>query len=257
MNVTDGPIDTFCGCTSTFFTGFAVNDTVLQDFMINGAIFQDITFRNVSFDSVVFSGTEFVGCQFLGCTFTRTLFNATSFSGGVVFDSVSLQYSSMCPLSNSEAEVKNFMTLYKVELSGKMVENETFNAALFDAALNMSSEICDMEGRDEVDCDPRVDYRVYRDSFFVSASAFPGNIASGFAVYFFRRNYWLGELASEILHRVSTSFFSPLLSFRIVLWHCIILSPLHIKCRSFCSRGFVHLYSSHYPSLERHQSADS
>lgn len=193
-SVTDYPIETFCGCRNTIFTGFAVNDTVVRNLVINDVIFQDVTFRNVSFESVVFNGTEFEDCQFLGCTFTRTLFNATVFRSGVTFDSVSLQFSSMCPLNNSEAELKNSMRLYKVDIGGTFVEDETFSAALFDAALNMSSEKCDIEGRQEIDCNPP-DYRVYRDSFFISASAFPGNIASGFAVFFFRRNYWLGELS--------------------------------------------------------------
>lgn len=193
MSVVDDRIKAFCGCRSTVFTGFAVNHMELQNFKINNVVFQDITFRNVSFDTVVFNGTEFVDCQFLGCNFTKTWFNATYFKSDVVFDSVSLRSSSMCPLNGSEVQVKNFMTLYGVDIGGTFVENGTFNETFLDAALDMSSEECDMKGHEEINCNPP-DYRVYRDSFFISASGLPGNIVSAFAVYFFPRNYWLGEL---------------------------------------------------------------
>lgn len=173
-----------------------MNDTQLQHFKINDVTFYNVSFNNVSFDSVIFNGTEFIDCQFSESRFSRTLFNATDFNR-VEFDSVSLQYSSICPLNYLDVEVRNFMSMYKVSVGGNMVENRTFNGTSpFDGrVLNASLEGCELEDKhEEIKCDPPKS-TLYRDSFIISASGIPGNIASAFAVYFFPRNYWLGEFS--------------------------------------------------------------
>ena len=49
-------------------------------------------------------------------------------------------------------------------------------------------------GREKVECEVEEEEdKVYRDLFLISFAATPGNIASAIAVYFMRRNYWMGQ----------------------------------------------------------------
>lgn len=187
----------YCGCGSTVFSNITIVNTQLHMIKFNEVTFNKVSFRNVSFDQVLFNGTEFIECQFQDSSFTRTLFNATDFSGGL-FDSVSFKTSSLCPQSLQDMQVDDFTTLGNVNISGLRADNRTFNTSTFDSLINSDGdngdskkESCDLQVQfEEVVCSP-FDNRVYRDSFFISASALPGNIASAFAVYFLRRNYWL------------------------------------------------------------------
>ena len=191
--VTEDDLGKFCGCSNTMFENFILRDTKFQNFKINDVTFYNASFTSVNFDNILFNQTEFIECQFIECNFTKTLFNATDFNG-VEFRSIRIGSSSMCPLNSSDVEVENFVTSLNVNISGRSVGNRTFDTASFNKVLSLgSSHGCDLKvDREEVSCTPPSS-RLYRDSFFVSASAFPGNIASAFAVYFFRRNYWLGE----------------------------------------------------------------
>lgn len=192
----------YCGCNSTVFSNIGIVDAKLHMVQFNGVTFNNVSFRNVSFDLVLFNGTEFIDCKFQDSSFSRTLFNATDFSGGL-FDTVSFKSSSLCPQSLLDVQVSSFTTLRNVNISGLRADNRTFNKSTFDSLVNSddddndddsNKESCDLQVQfEEVICSPS-DNRVYRDSFFISASALPGNIASAFAVYFFRRNYWLGKL---------------------------------------------------------------
>ena len=68
---------------------------------------------------------------------------------------------------------------------------------------NVSDEMVTMTEGGNVSCDGVKDVKVecealnedtslYRDLFIVAAAAVPGNIASAIAVFFMRRNYWMG-----------------------------------------------------------------
>ena len=229
VTVQEDTLERFCGCSNTMFANFALEDTQLKDLMLGDVIFSNVSFRNVSFDTVLFSGTEFVNCEFSESNFTRTLFKGTDFNH-VLFNSVSIRLSSMCPLnSTGVVDVTNLWTHQNVNISGHRVDNRTFDTDSFARAVNAAESIgvCDLQVEYEDVICTAPDSRVYRDSFFVSASAFPGNIASAFAVYFFPRNYWLGEFSF-----IPSGFLNPppsLPSFRLVLFHSIIFLALRVK----------------------------
>ena len=248
-----GKLDTYCGCSGTIFTSFAVNDTQLLQFRVNDVTFQNVSFSNVTFDSVIFNGTEFIDCQFSNSTFKKTLFNATDFNS-VKFNSVNIQYSSMCPLDQSDVEVKNFMTFYQVNVSGSMIENRTFNTSPFDATV--TSEECSLEEvtEEDIECDSP-STRLYRDSFFVSASALPGNIASAIAVYLFPRNYWLGKLKQIMWQLLTVCFlaFSLYISICSVQFDGVLFFAVCVECRVVCGGSFVRVHVGQYSSLERHK----
>ena len=71
----------------------------------------------------------------------------------------------------------------KGRLSGEVVTSLT-------EGVNSS---CEGVSGEEVECEEGEESgRLYRDLFLVAAAASPGNIASAIAVYFMRRNYWMG-----------------------------------------------------------------
>ncbi len=173
-------LKSFCGCRNTIFTDMDIKDTQFSDFRMDGVVFSNVTFTNVSFSAVVFNGTEFSGgCQFRDSKFSTSYFNATYFED-VTFDSVSIESSLLCFMNGSGIRIGNSTAL---------------SAEMFEQVENQDNVNCEDEDYKDIECKaPKSG--IYRDSFFITASALPGNVASAIAVYFLRRNYWLGELLS-------------------------------------------------------------
>lgn len=169
-------MQSFCGCSNTVFTDMEITDMQFRDFRIENVIFSNVNFTNVSFSSVIFNGTQFTdGCRFKEIHFSSSYFNGTGISDDVTFDMVTIESSWLCSTSGSD----------------KVVNSTTLTAAMFQ--LGNQSNVSCAEDVEEIRCKPP-NSRIYRDSFFITASAFPGNVASAIAVYFLRRNYWLGKL---------------------------------------------------------------
>lgn len=174
-------------------------DTQLHNFKVDDVLFNNVSFVNVNFKSVVFNRTEFVNCHFSESNFSEALFNATYFNG-VVLDSVSIESSSLCSMNGTAVEVEDYVSLQDVDINGNMVASDIFNSTAFSMqVLHQVSGECPKKSYKQISCKPP-DSKVYRDSFIITASAFPGNIASAIAVYFFRRNYWMGKFLHFILY---------------------------------------------------------
>ena len=180
----------FCDCSSTRFEAITVSDQELKNWKINDVLFQNATFYNITFDSVLFNNTEFRDCKILNSTFIGAYFNSTKFID-VLFQSVDFLPNSVCISEDSEGELILDDISMNIE-GGKS-----------DIHLSSSPNWAGMDGGISTGCTAKEytnmhcssdDFRVYRDSFFVSAAALPGNIASAIAVYYLRRNHWLGKV---------------------------------------------------------------
>ena len=196
VNVTGwSHMEAYCDCSQTVFSDVTLTDSELRNFRIHDVLFSNVSFQNINFDSVVFNSTQFVDCQFYESNFTDSLFNSTQFEN-VLFHSVNIHSSSLCSMNGSAVEVcNNSLILEEVDVNGDQVDYEMLNTSAFqERVLNRGNGQKCSENKllRQIQCKPP-DNRVYRDSFFVSASALPGNIASAIAVYFLRRNYWLGK----------------------------------------------------------------
>ena len=188
-------MEAYCDCSQTVFSDVTLTDSELRNFRIHDVLFSNVSFQNINFDTVVFNSTQFVDCQFYESNFTDSLFNSTQFYN-VLFHSVNIDSSSLCSMNGSAVEVHdNSLIVGEVDINGNEVDYEMLNTSAFqELALNRGNGQKCSENKllRQIQC-KAPDNRVYRDSFFVSASALPGNIVSAIAVYLFRRNYWLGE----------------------------------------------------------------
>lgn len=195
----DDSIESYCGCENTIFSNFMLRDIQVHNFKADNAIFNNVDFINVSFVSVQFNGAGFSGCHFSESNFSNTYFNATNFDD-VTFNSVSLQSCSLCSMTGSDVEVEGEGLIFQnVDIDGKKIKYDTFNTSRFNQLLNLNESDCAVDDRyEKMVCRPS-ESRLYRDTFIITASAFPGNVASAFAVYFLRRNYWLGRFLRIII----------------------------------------------------------
>ena len=188
-------VQSYCDCSQTVFANFALTDLELKNFRVNDVIFKNVSFNNVSFESVVFNSTQFVDCQFNKVNISQSYFNSTLFDD-ILFKSVAIRSSSLCSVESLVVTVTDSsVTLQDVDLNGQTVSCKACNSSTLEdlLLLNKTDGRCSESSLlKEIQCKPP-DNRVYKDTFFISASSVPGNIVSAFAVYFFRRNYWMGE----------------------------------------------------------------
>ena len=178
-------LEPYCDCGTTLFSDMEIEDTQFKNLRMDGVIFSNVSFFNVSFSSVVFNGTQFTdGCQFIESNISSSYFNATFFEN-ITLDSVTIESSLLCSMNGSGL---------------KVVSSTRLNASMLEeGALKTGRVKCREEDSDfkEIKCKSS-NSQIYRDSFFVTASAFPGNVASAIAVYFLRRNYWLGKFLNSL-----------------------------------------------------------
>jgi len=182
-----------CDCSSTSFEDAVISNTELKSWQINDVLLNNITFSNVTFEDVLFNTTNFGSCKFQNCKFTSLHFQDILFDS-MSMENVTIELSSSCLFSNFSS---GDISITDVLVNGSKLEPGTINASQLQAYLDefSSREKC-LGPEFEVICKSD-DFRIYRDSFFVSASALPGNLASAIAVYLMWRNVWLGKEKRE------------------------------------------------------------
>ena len=203
QNVTDfGNIDSFhsyCGCNLTIFQDFTISNAHLESWMVGKATFSNVTFNNVTFNNVIINSSQFID----NCVFRNSVVKNSKFVNlnwdGVSLESLNISSSFICDLrgNNETMSLPMLLYLYNTSLNGGRPLNQTTNITSPSELLinpGVNSTTCDKNLLEsKIDCEIPDSFTVYRDSFFISASALPGNIASAIAVYFLRRNYWLGK----------------------------------------------------------------
>lgn len=172
------------GCSNTRFEGVIFESFSLRNWKIS-AMFSNVTFQELNFTNVAFQDCEFKNCRIQQVWFDSTyLVNSTWEE--VTLESVTFSSSDICGVVARNTSIE-----------GLVIYNETqVNTTLFQQLVDTDSNVTCLNtmGYGDVRCGEAHDNRVYRDNFFVAASALPGNLVSATAVYFLRRNYWLGEL---------------------------------------------------------------
>ena len=199
QNVTDldiGSLQSYCDCNDTVFHDSVISDARLQSWMVGGVTFSNMTFTNVIFDNVVMSSSLFMNnCTFRNSTLKDSKFVKLTWRE-VSLESLSMSSSVVCGLQGLNVSLDDSVAVYNTSING-VPFNETSNISsshfleLLDTSTNSTCSSALLDSK--IDCQKPDSFAVYRDSFFVSASALPGNIASAIAVYFLRRNYWLGK----------------------------------------------------------------
>ena len=197
QNVSTPPdsLQLYDGCHNTTFEGVTFESFGLSNWRIS-ATFSNVTFHEVNFTNVVFKDCEFRNCKIRQVRFNST-YLVNSIWEDVALESVTFSSSDVCGLVAQNTSVEGLLTMSNVDVNGRRISNETqVNRTLFLQLVESDSNATclNSNGYGDVKCGEVDDNRVYRDNFFVAASALPGNLVSAAAVYFLRRNYWLGEL---------------------------------------------------------------
>ena len=218
-NVTDfdpSLFQSYCGCNSTVFQDFTVSNVDIHSWMIGRATFSNITFSNVTFDDVIIRNqSQFIdSCEFHNCTFKNSKFVQLTWNE-VNIESVHIQSSEICDLRGMDVILTPSLVVYNSSINGNYFNNTSIVKSSDVLMENGANSTCNIDHLSSIlECRIPDSFALYRDSFFVSASALPGNIASAIAVYFFRRNYWLGKTCTRICN---VSFSSPLPSLTVLL----------------------------------------
>ena len=197
QNVTDIGISSlrgYCGCNFTVFQDFSLSNAHLESWMVGQAIFSNVTFENVTFDNVVINSSRFVdNCVFRNSVVKNSKFVQLSWEG-VSLEGLNISSSFICDLRGNNMTMGPPMVLYNTTLNGNLTNLTSITSPSELVLAPDGNSTCDKELLEStIDCERSDSFTVYRDSFFVSASALPGNIASAIAVYFLTRKYWLGK----------------------------------------------------------------
>ena len=169
------------------------------------------SFKNVTFDHITFTDWTFAdsllersifdSCVFNDVTFQKVNTTSALFVNGsgtaVLFDTTVLHSTGFCGLSVSNFTMVGSLVT-DVTVNGRPVSNQTsLLKALREGFPPPSPCSAPSVGSPYT---TKVDkYQVYEESFYIAGSALPGNILSAFAVYFLRRNYWLGQFLFFVL----------------------------------------------------------
>ena len=210
-NVTDinsTTLTDYCGCNGTVFHDSIISDVHLENWSVGDVVLSNVTFKRVNFSDVSFTNTNFVsGSSFIDCNFHHSQI-VSSFLDNFTLDSLNLFDSRICGTTGTNLTVQNSLMISNTSInsyhnSSSTVVQESNSSYFIDLLdfkyVNASNDSCATGNVNEwpVQCLRKEDdFRVYRDSFFVSASALPGNLVSAVAVYFFTRKYWLGNTRS-------------------------------------------------------------
>lgn len=194
-------IDHFYGasCNSTISDIIIGSEEISRLRHCSSTSYTNVTFNHITFSDWVFvdallNRSVFNRCVFNGVTFRRV--NATSalFVNGsgtaMFFDTAVLHSTGFCGLNVSNFTIVGGQVT-NVTVNGRSVSNQTaLLEALWEGKPPPSPCSAPSAGSPYTS---KVDkYQVYQESFYIAGSALPGNILSAVAVYFLRRNYWLG-----------------------------------------------------------------
>ncbi len=183
-------IPTYCGCSDAAINNSVISDLVLDNWNISNTNFTSVTFQRVNFTHTSFKNADFLSSSFIDCSFIDSGFFNIGFEAFTVTN-LKLVNSRICNTTVTNL-TSNDVFVQNSTLNGNHL-NTTINETLFLdlLALSANRSACGEDGLTSM-CPVKVDdFRVYRDSFFISASALPGNLASMVAVYFLIRKYWL------------------------------------------------------------------
>ena len=197
--LSDLTIPQYCGCSGSFINNSVISDTKLENFVINSTVFSNVTFERVNFVHSSFLNTTFeTGSGFTNCTFSNSAFTEVKLDN-FTFTNFQLDNSRLCGVLANDLNSDN-VTIYNTSIN-HVGSNNTINGTSFIELLKNTTNTSLCEGKEwSFQCPKKEDdFRVYRDSFFISASALPGNLASMVAVYFLIRKYWLGKVTLHCL----------------------------------------------------------
>ena len=205
-NVTDfdpASFQSYCGCNDTAFRDFTVSNVHIQSWTIGRATFSNVTFSNVTFDDVIIRNhSQFIdSCKFHNCTFNNSKLARLTWNE-VSINSVHILSSDVCDLRGMDVTLTPYLTVYNTSINGNHINNTHIvnSSDILVEGVDGTNSTCKSGDltKSTLECRKHDSFALYRDSFFVSASALPGNIASAIAVYFLRRNYWLGKINTRI-----------------------------------------------------------
>lgn len=177
----DATLTDYCGCEGATFSGQHFSNMDFNSFKLSDSIFHNVTFTNATFSDLSLEKCNFTGCVLDNVTFvSRCSFNHVHFNQ-TTFSHVNASGLSVCN-NGSVTELVG-------RRGGGSGESGDGGIRELVAVLESKNTSCE-----DVKCEEsEKSGNIYRDLFLVSGSAFPGNIASAIAVYFLRRNYWLGK----------------------------------------------------------------
>ena len=182
----------FCGCSKTIFEDVSLINLEISNWKIN-ATFNRVTFQAVNFSNIVFENSPFANCSMEGVRFDSVYFGnspwySTSLSGS------ELKSVSFCDFDAQDVSIAEVSTT-DVVINGRTIPNVNHlsEATFFQLLPPVEESNCSKWENPEINCRKEDDNRIYKDSFLIATSALPGNVLSAVAVYFLRRNYWLGQ----------------------------------------------------------------
>ena len=171
----------YCGCDRSSFTDQHFTNTHFSQFKLSHSNFHGVKFSNVTFTNSVIEDSNFTNCSLENVRFGEKMRLIRVRWYHTVFTGVNVT-----GLISCGGEVKG----------GGGGEGGSGGGGEWGElvmALEGGNASCGEEG-EEVKCEKEEDEEsVYRDLFFVAASATVGNIASAIGVYYMRRNYWMGQ----------------------------------------------------------------
>ena len=166
----------YCGCEDASFRGLQFTNVDFSNLKLSYSSFYNVTFTNVTFTDFSLEQSNFNVCVLENVRFvSRCSFNHVNLHQ-TVFNRVNTSGLSVCDGEVEEGRNEG-------GCDGNCEDDVIVNAQ------EGGNGSCDNV---EVECEETDNSDVYRDLFLVSASSFPGNIASAIAVYFLRRSYWMG-----------------------------------------------------------------
>ena len=187
------------------FTQVSYERTRFSNVTFKGVNFTELTFRDSTLDSVGFYENEWFAVRFEGVQFSNVEFCDVLVVPGLDgYGLLEIDNRSSVIGSNVSVDGKLVADAYDLQrlLVGKRREQEREEGKGVGEGGEGEEEgesggecVGERFGSVSAQCSEEVDEgRVYRASFFVPASALPGNVISAIAVYFMRRNWWMGEL---------------------------------------------------------------
>ena len=184
--LTETVLTELCPCMSTSYSNVVLNGVSLNSWPAANATIRDTVIANGHFTAMKFDSV---------------LLHNVSIKNAVIEDSVFLQgnWTNIRILNTTFTRVTLCdVYTYDVVISDSIVDGEMVKDVL--AQLTSGSECEEPDllvnqtcvSDDSLTCGSNL-FDDYQNSFFITASALPGNIVSAFALYYFWRSLWLGK----------------------------------------------------------------
>ena len=191
----------FCACPTTSYNNVTFNNITvsswwstnsnLTNLMILGGRYDDIWYNDVVMDTVYYDDITFDDVHVINSTWRNVaLINVTFINTHLCnIDTQNISFTSTI-FTNS--------TFNNVSLDDLSSEDLSM---LFNNDQSLVTSSCDERSAPPTNCIvPQTEVDLSKEYFYdfvIAGSAFPGNVISAIAVYFFRRSYWLGEMCNS------------------------------------------------------------